>query len=612
MVAAVAVSAALLQGLYYPKAYAVGSIVIWVAVLVGLLSRALPSGRVASPATIAGLCLAGVVVLAGASMAWVGDQGRAFEYAVRASAYLGLFTLAACTATPRGRGEWIAGLTIGLAIVSVLAVASWLQPGLLDHHSVGQEIPDAVGRLSYPIGYWNGLAALLAVGTALLAYAGTRAPDSRLRAAAVAAMPVSLLGIWLTTSRGAVVAVFFGLAVLVAVSGDRLRQLIVCALGLAGGGLLIVTTTGMNALTDGLTDATARSQGDWLSLILVAVVLLTGAAALLLDGRELRLRLSRNLAVGLVASAAIAAVIAIALADPSERFQEFKQAPSSSSSSASAVAGASDLSGNGRWQLWGEAIDAFESAPVAGIGIGGYEDWWAQHAPIALFARNAHSLPLQQLAELGLLGGGLMLGFAGAVIVAARRRWRASPDGDAGVLLAVLAVGGLSAAIDWTWEFAAVFGPAVMAAGLLTASAPGDEPERDTYALGLGTVAIAWLAVVSAALVLVTELKLEQSRTADEQGQVAEAIDRAKEARTVQPWSPEPYIQLAVLEEQRNHLDAAVDYLRQAESRDSEDWRLPNTEARLQDKRGDTVAGLMAFERARALNPRARYLGGSG
>ena len=37
-------------------------------------------------------------------------------------------------------------------------------------------IPNGAGRLSYPIGYWNGAAALLAVAAVLSAYAATRAP----------------------------------------------------------------------------------------------------------------------------------------------------------------------------------------------------------------------------------------------------------------------------------------------------------------------------------------------------------------------------------------------------------------------------------------------------
>ena len=84
--------------------------------------------------------------------------------------------------------------------------------------------------------------------------------------------------------------------------------------------------------------------------------------------------------------------------------------------------------------------------------------------------------------------GGLLLfaGFVAAVGVAARRRLAEGLEGDAGVLLAVVVAGAVGAAIDWTWEIPAVFGPAVIAAGLLTASAPSKAASRDTYWLGVG------------------------------------------------------------------------------------------------------------------------------
>jgi Flp pilus assembly protein TadD len=110
----------------------------------------------------------------------------------------------------------------------------------------------------------------------------------------------------------------------------------------------------------------------------------------------------------------------------------------------------------------------------------------------------------------------------------------------------------------------------------------------------------------------VTELKLSQSRRAEERGDLAEAIERAKEARTVQPWSSRPYLALAGLERERGDRSAALDHIAEAEARDSEDWHLVSVEAVLLSESGDRRAGEEAFERARALNPRARYLGGSG
>ena len=109
---------------------------------------------------------------------------------------------------------------------------------------------------------------------------------------------------------------------------------------------------------------------------------------------------------------------------------------------------------------------------------------------------------------------------------------------------------------------------------------------------------------------MLTELKLEQSRDAAAEGRIADGLERAREARTVQPWSPEPYTQLALLEEARGDVDEALTRLEQARERDSEDWRLALIEARLQEERGDAAAAQRALERARALNPNLPFLGG--
>ena len=247
-------------------------------------------------------------------------------------------------------------------------------------------------------------------------------------------------------------------------------------------------------------------------------------------------------------------------------------------------------------------MDAFESAPAAGVGAGAFEDWWAQNATIAVFVRNPHSLPLQQASELGLLGLLLLLGFGAAVGLAAIRRLSAGRDGDGGVMVAVLAAAALSSAIDWTWSIPAVAAPAVIVSALLTASAPGRELTRDGYWLGLGAVATAWVSMVAGGLVVLSELKLDQSRDAAAENRLDDAVERAEEAKTVLPFSPEPYVQLALVEELRGDLDRAVERLRQAQRRDTEDWRLALIEVRLQTGRGDEAAAQTAYERAGELN----------
>jgi O-antigen ligase len=593
-----AIGAAMATGLFEPTGYAAASIVIWAAVIAGLVGRVLPVGRVGDTAAIAGLFLAGTALLATASVAWANDQGRAFEEAVRVSFYLGLFTLAACTASRGGRTQWLAGLATGLATVSVVALLSYLQPGLPG--SQQSDIPDAVGRLSYPLGYWNGMAALMAAAAILLCWAGWRAPTRAVRVAATALIPIAGLGIWLAGSRGGGAAALAGLVVLIAASPSRRRLVVVIALALAGTAVLILAGSQLDHLRSGVIDSGRRADGDWMSAIGLGVVMATAAVAWLLDGRSLRVNLGRRVWAAAAALVTVVAVAGIVVANPAEKFREFKATPPTA---AGVETGAGGVSSHGRWQYWTAAVDAFESAPVEGLGAGGYENYWGQHAPVLLYARNPHSLPLQQAAELGIPGIILFAGFIIAAGIAVRRRLAAGRDGDVGVLAAVLVAGALGACVDWTWEIPAAFGPAVACAGLLTASAPSRRIARDGYWLGVAAVAAAWVAMVGGALVVLSELELKQSREAAAANHIQDAIDRARAARTVVPWSAEPYTQLALLEEQRGDFPQALSYLSDAEARDTDDWRLALIEARLQAERGDGSAAGMAIDRAHRLSP---------
>jgi hypothetical protein len=598
LVAAAIVTAALAQGLFNPTGYAATSIIIWAAVIAGLVSRALPTGRVSRLSAAAGLCIAASAVLAAISIGWASDQGRAFDEAVRASFYVGLFVLTVCTATRRDRSEWLSGLTIGLGLVATIALFSYLQPGVLD--SGDSEIPNAVGRLSYPIGYWNGAGALLAVTAVLLSYAGIRGPTRPLRSAAVAVFPVAVLGLWLTSSRGAGIALAIGLCILIAASPDRPRQLVALIVGALGAAALIVVAKQLGDLTSGGGDPAMRADGDLMSAVAVPVAAATGALAWWSDGRRPRLHVSRRLAV-ILGSVVLAGLVAgVVAADPGKRLNEFEKPPTAR---AGVAFNAGELSSNGRWQFWGEAIDAFESNPFGGVGAGGFEDWWAGHTTVAIFARNPHSLPLQQASELGVPGLLLFCGFLAALAIAAVRRLRAGLTGDVGLLLAVVVTGAVGAAVDWTWEIPAVFGPVVVCAALLLASARS-RPLRDGYLLGIATVAAAWVVMVAGGLVVLTQIELDRSRSAAADGRIAEAIHRAEQAHTVTPWSAEPFIQLALLQDDSGNADQALRLLKEAESHDSKDWRLPLIEASLQSQRGDTQAIRAALARAAVLSPK--------
>ncbi len=168
--------------------------------------------------------------------------------------------------------------------------------------------------------------------------------------------------------------------------------------------------------------------------------------------------------------------------NPPERFDEFKKVSAAEGATKSNFIAThlASGSGSGRWQFWGVALDAFEAQPLHGIGAGAYGDFWNQHAPISRVTGYAHSLYLQQLGELGPLGLLLVLGviLIGPVGSLARgtRGMLVSPQRAAAV--AIVATGAASAAIEWTWEVPAAFGPLIVALALLSGPALGPEEAR--------------------------------------------------------------------------------------------------------------------------------------
>ena len=105
------------------------------------------------------------------------------------------------------------------------------------------------------------------------------------------------------------------------------------------------------------------------------------------------------------------------------------------------------------WHVaWQEARDA----PLAGRGAGTFHLSWIEHRPIDASVQDAHSLYLETLAELGVVGLALLLlALAPPLAVALRRA--SSPAAAAGYVAFLVHAGA-----DWDWEL-----PAVTVAGLL-------------------------------------------------------------------------------------------------------------------------------------------------
>lgn len=622
--AAVAVGIAglgLAEGGFAPTVYAATAVIVWGAVVIGLAVGAVPRSPPPGVAIAAGLLIGGFAGLTALSMIWASDNGRAFEDAVRALAYLGVFVLVVLASRRAEAGAWLRGIAIGLVAIGAIALLARFEPGPFGNPDADLRavLPAARGRLTYPIGYWNGLAAAMATAVVLLGWMAATGAHRVGRALALAGLPIVVLALWATDSRGGIVAAGVAFAILVALGPKRLGLIVNLALGVGGGAILVAFAVGRDELFEYPGAPPAEAEAGAMLLLTVLVVLAAGLLRYLLDrplGSLSAARLPRNGARVAVAAAVIAVVVAIVAVDPVQRFEDFKQAPSGEELSS----GQPDLlrsGGSGRYQFWEAAVEAFTDAPVGGLGSGGFGPYWLEHREYPLTATRAHSLAFESLAELGLVGLALVIGFfATALVSGARRRRAPGSVPEIGPAVGVLVVGVLAAAVDWTWDLPAVFVPAVIAAAVLAGPATltgagldrpaapvGEVRSRRRFAAGVAVLLVAWLSICAGGLLLLSDHSLESSRDAVSRGDLEAAFEAAGNARDLEPWAAEPRTQLALLYKRAGDPAAALEEMHEAISRAPRDFELYLLKAKLQIADGNSFGALDSVTRARQLNP---------
>jgi O-antigen ligase len=190
--------------------------------------------------------------------------------------------------------------------------------------------PGSEGRLAEPVGYSNALAVIAAMG-GLIAFGLGLTARGGVRIAYLAAIPLFVVTLFLTYSRG-----------------------------------------------------------GWLALAVGLVAMLA-----------LRLpALDRRIAIPLAAGVVLAALVAVVAV--ARGFDSSTTTPSSG------VSRLTTVSGSNRGEYWGVAWRDVENHPAVGSGAGSWGRYWLRERPVPQPARDAHSLFLETLAELGPLGLALL------------------------------------------------------------------------------------------------------------------------------------------------------------------------------------------------------------
>ena len=390
-------------------------------------------------------------------------------------------------ALPRARSLF------ALALAAVVGVALlWALVGVV-FPDLGPDV-ELSARLREPVGYWNALALVFALGIPpALWLAVDAARPAWLRGLAVAGLAGGLVGIALTGSRGGLVAAGIAAVVWVLLSPRRVEG----GLALVAAALAAMVVSAIALPLPGIGDAGAalgdrRRDGAVLGLVLVLVL---GAVGVLWARGLDRLATGprrRTTARALVVAGVVVVVAAVAGGSVAAA----RGGPVCNPPSEQVTQNAGrilETSFNNRCTWWRNAIDVWRHDAGAGTGAGTFE---LARRPLREDSQQPlapHDLPLQALAETGLVGFLLLLAAACAAAWVVIRVVRVR-EAAALALTATLAAWAAHALVDMAWEYPAVTAPAFAALGVLAAE-PGARAARRPLAaiaaVALGVVALA-------------------------------------------------------------------------------------------------------------------------
>lgn len=611
-------------------------IVVWWVVLIGAAWTILPVARLSRVAWIAVALLAAFVIWTAIVSTSSLSSERSLQELSRVVSYLGVLLLALMLHRDRATAvrQTVTAVGAAIAVIAVLAVISRLFPDALPAaHVTGTYLPSARSRLSWPLNYWNGLAALAALGLPLLLSIATAARTLQAQAAAAAAVPVLALCAYLTASRGGAIVIGIATLVFLALASDRLAKLATMLIAAAGSTILIVGAAHRDAIQHGLTGHAAVVQGRQLfvTLVLVSAGVAIGQIGVGLAARHgtlpRLLRVPRRTAAALTAGAVLVAVVAALAASVPSRlshaWHDFKS-PAVATTGSDLVSRLSTLNGNGRYQYWQVAVRATSGKRLTGSGPATFQLLWLPRATQAGgYVSNAHSLYVETLAEVGVVGLILLAAFLVAALGAALRLVTTSEDearthaaGTAAAMVAFLA----SALVEWIWQLPVVpVAFLVLAAAVLAPAAPklrasaiagsaelgGTEVERPAarLPLRLGLMVSALAALTAIAFPLATATDVRQSQQAVNAGMTQLALRDARSAARVEPGAASPQLQQALVLELQRQYPAALLAARNATRDEPQNWTGWLTLSRLEAESGQVNAAISAYRRARSLNP---------
>jgi len=576
---------ALASGGFFPDSVSVAVVGVIVVMIVRTISSRAPFSGLSPGFSIVAVALIAFATWTLVSGSWSGSSARAtFAYNL-VLLYTAVFVLTGVLGRSALRARILLyGLTVVGIGISIAAAATWLLPDLLP-------ITNNVGRLrlSWPTSYWNAtglIAALALVWTASLTCSSNEPARVRVLAAMAAPFPIATL--IFTASRGAVGVAALGMVIAAVTIRSSATPGGLAALAPATT-LAAVLALAVSGLNVDKPSEHAIHAGHETAILLVALALAVAAIRLTLLRLDAKLAARRigwareHLYAALGAGVVVLTVAFFVLGGARavrSAFHGFVRPETASITGELPRERLTQLSNNGRVDEWRVAwLDGFLRHPVIGTGAGTYATLWTRYAPTDRRVLNAHSLYLEELAELGIIGGGGLILIVVSMLVAIACRVRGVDRQAWAALLAGCVMWAIHTGVDWDWQMPAVTAW-FFAVGGLALAAPVDRPHsggqpRVRFAVALGCLLLA----ITPVSIWRSQTQLIKAVEAFKNGDClsAEHAALASNAALSSRW--DPFELMSYCEAGAQRFSAALTAIQAAEQRDPQNWELRYSDA---------------------------------
>ncbi len=440
-------------------------------------------------------------------------------------------------------------------------------------------------RLTYPLTYWNAEGMVAAMVLILgLHLSANRAEHWSVRVLAAALFPAVAATLLLTFSRGAVGVAIIGLLAYCLLTRASALPTTLLALAPFTAIALHAAWDATLLASDHPTSAQAVSQGRHVAVVVGGCMLGAGvlrAALLQVDQRFVDFRLfrtppTRSAQVG-AGVAVIALAVAIALGAGARGFavREYDGFVNNNTGPGAAQTRErlTDPANDGRLPMWSAAVRIFDTQKLRGTGAGTYQQYYLRYRTRSLYVTDAHSLYLQSLAELGVVGFALILTVVLTTLGGLAARIRGPDRPLHAALFATALAWGVHQALDWDWQMPAVTLGVFILAGMALARPRDGTTGRAGLPATRSLVAFGWLVLAVAPLFAgISYARLQRSGRDLRRGDCVSAKRDALSSASLSAKRPQSYVIIGVCDLEQGFAQAAVPAMAKAASLEPDSW----------------------------------------